>query len=385
MDFSLTDEQELLVDSVNEFADRYFDEEKINAWYDQHGLPESVSRAYLDAGFGYMGIPEEYGGVPCDKVTLGVLTEAVGHATGAVMPFLNNTLAMVGMLEMGNEDQVKMCLDAYEHTGHPIFSLGFSEPAAGSDNAAMTSVTREQADGSFILSGQKTWVTEGEKPPYCLIVAKEEDPDRKNRDMTMWLVPMNLDGIKTAPLVKIGQTIMPFCELYLDNVKLTPDMLVGERKAGFMNMMKNFEMERALIVAQGLGMAQAAMDDAAAYATERITFGMPIARQEMIMYHLTEMEAKLQNTRSLLYKVLWMMDQGKSTQMESALLKYYGAKACTEVASDALQIYAGLGYTTETRLGRIWKDLRGNQIAGGTDEIMVYICGRQLAKRYARK
>ena len=385
MDFNLTDEQELLIDSVNEFAERTFTEEKINQWYDEGGIPVEVSRAYLEAGFGYMGIPEELGGVPTDNVTLGILTEAMGHASGAVMPFMNNTLAMFDMIELGNDEQVAMCLEAYEETGRPIFSLGFSEPAAGSDNANMSTVTKEQADGTFIMNGQKTWVTEGEKQPYCLFVAKEEDPARDNLNMSMWLVPMDTPGVSTAPLHKIGQTVMPFCEIYLDNVKITPDMLVGERGAGFKNLMKNFEMERALVCAQGIGMAQAAMDDAAAYVSERITFNTPIYKQELIQLKLTEMEIALENSRNMLYKTLWKMDNGQSVRIDSALLKYYAAKQCSMVASEALQIYAGLGYTTEVRLGRIWKDLRGNQIAGGTDEIMVYIAGRQLAKKYARK
>lgn len=149
--------------------------------------------------------------------------------------------------------------------------------------------------------------------------------------------------------------------------------------------MKNFEMERCLIIAQCLGCAQAAMDDAAAYVSERSTFGHPIASYQLIQLKLTDMEIALQNTRNMLYKTLWKMDNDEPIRIDSALLKRYGAQQCAMVASEALQIYGGLGYTTETRIGRIWKDLRGHQIAGGTDEIMVYIAGRQLAKAYARK
>lgn len=176
---------------------------------------------------------------------------------------------------------------------------------------------------------------------------------------------------------------MPFCEVYFDDVKVTEDMRVGKEGEGFKNLMKNFEMERCLIVAQCLGCAQAAMDDAAAYVSERQTFGKPIASNQLIMLKLTEMETALQNTRNLLYKTLWKMDQGESIRIDSALLKRYGAQQCTMVADEAIQIYGGLGYTDEVRLGRIQADIRGMRIAGGTDEIMVYIAGRQLAKQYA--
>lgn len=385
MDFSLNDEQELLVDSIKEFCERNLEDRTVNEFYAAHGVSDELIKEYLEAGFGLMGIPEENGGIPCDRVTLGILTEELAHHAGCMLPFLNNTLAMCDMIDFGSPEQVEQCMEVYLETGKPIFSLGFSEPGAGSDNAAMTSVTRKQADGTYILNGQKTWVTQGEAFPYVLAIAKDEDPAPENRSMSMWLIPMDAEGVSTAPLDKLGQQMIPFCEMYFDGVVLTEDMRVGEPGAGFKNLMKNFEMERCLIIAQTLGCAQAAMDDAAAYVSERTTFGKPLSSYQLIQEKLTDMEIALQNTRNMLYKTLWMMDNGESVRIDSALLKRYGAQQCEKVASEALQIFGGLGYTTETRVGRIWKDLRGNQIAGGTDEIMVYIAGRQLAKKYARK
>jgi alkylation response protein AidB-like acyl-CoA dehydrogenase len=385
MDFSFTDEQELLRDSIIEFCDRYVDELQIPDMYASHGVTDEMALAYLEAGFGLMGLPEEYGGIPCDMVTLGLLTEEFAHHAGFAAPFLNATLALCDMVDFGSDEQIKMCFDAYEETGKPIFSLGFSEPGAGSDNSAMSSVTRKQEDGSYILSGQKTWVTNGENFPLVLVIAKDEDPAPDNRSMSMWLLPKEAKGLSTAPLSKIGQQIMPFCEMYFDDVVLTEDMRVGAAGAGFKNLMKNYETERCLIIAQCLGLAQAAMDDAAAYTNERITFGKPISQYQLIQEKLTDMEIALQNTRNLLYKTLWKIDNNESVRIDSALLKRYGATHCTQVANEALQIYGGLGFTTETRLGRIWLDCRGMEIAGGTNEIMVYIAGRQLSKQYARK
>lgn len=383
MDFSYTDEQELLVQSIKEFCERNLDEDKIKEMYANHGMSDELIMAYLDAGFGLMGIPEELGGIPCDRVTLGLLTEEFAHYAGCVTPFLNNTLAMCDMIDFGSEEQVSLCMEEYLKTGKPIFSLGFSEPGAGSDNSAMSATAKKQADGTYILNGQKTWVTQGEVFPYIFVVAKDEDPSRSNPEMSMWLVPIDSEGISTAPLHKIGQQIMPFCEVYFDGVVLTEEMRVGRPGEGFKNLMKNFEMERCLIVAQCLGCAQAAMDDAAAYASQRETFGKPIASNQLIQLKLTEMETALQNTRNMLYRTLWKMDQGYSIRTDSALLKRYGAQECEKVADEALQIYGGLGYTDEVRLGRIHADLRGMRIAGSTDEVMVHIAGRQLAKQYA--
>lgn len=385
MDFGYTDEQELLVDSIKEFCERYTSEEQIRAMYAEHKMSSELTSAWMENGFGLMGIPEEYDGIDTDLVTLGVLTEEFAHYSGCMLPTLNNTLAMRDFIEFGaTPEQIEEAMANYAETGEPIFSLGFSEPGAGSDNQAMTCVTKKQADGTYVLSGQKTWVTQGEVFPNVLVIAKDEDPSRDNKSMSMWLVPKDAAGVSTAPLNKIGQQVAAFCEMYFDGVVLTEDMRIGEAGKGFFNLMKNFEMERCLIVAQCIGTAQAAMDDAAAYVSQRQTFGHDLASYQLIQLKLTEMETALQNSRNMLYKTLWKMDQGESVRIDSALLKRYAAKACTEVASEAMQIYGGLGYTDETRIGRIWTDLRGMQIAGGTDEIMVYIAGRQLAKKYAK-
>lgn len=381
MDFAYTDEQLLLIDSIKEFCARYATEDQIADMYENHAMSDELTLAWMENGFGLMGIPEDLGGIECDLVTLGILTEKFAQYSGALLPTLNNTLAMCDFIDFGaSPEQIESAMAGYLETGKPVFSLGFSEPGAGSDNQAMTSVTRKQGDGTYRLSGQKTWVTQGEVFPNVLVIAKDEDPARDNKAMSLWLVPKDIEGLSVAPLHKIGNKVAPFCEMYFDDVVLTEAMRVGEPGSGFMNLMKNFETERCLIVAQCIGAAQAAMDDAVAYANQRATFGKPIASYQLIQLKLAEMEVALQNSRNLLYKTLWKMDQGDSVRIDSALLKYYAARSCTEVASQAMQIFGGLGYTDELRVGRIWADLRGMQIAGGTDEIMVYIAGRQIAK-----
>ena len=383
MDFALTDEQELLLESVREFCERYFTEPVIKKMYEDHGMPDEIAQAYRDAGFGLMGIPEEYGGIPADKVTLGLMIEELYHRSGCMHILYQNSLTMFDIMEFGTEAQKKAAVDHYMETAWPISSLSISEPGAGSDNRSMTCVTKKQADGTYRLNGQKTWVTMGAQLPYTIVVAKDEDPSHDNAAMSLWFIKMDRKGISTAPLHKIGQQCIPFCEVYFDDVVLTEEDRMGKPGEGFMMLMKNFEVERAFIVAEQVGLAQAALEDAARYANQRIAFGKPIAKQELIQELLTDMEINVQNTRNMLYRTLWKLDNGQSVQLDSALLKRYGCKACFDVADMALQVYAGLGYTQEVRVGRIWADTRGNMFGGGTHEIMAYIAGRQVAKKYA--
>ncbi len=384
MDFNLTVDQELLLESIDEFAERYFDEETVNAMYDNHGIPDEIGEAYRDAGFAFMGLPEEVGGIPCDKLTLGLMTERLYHATGCMTPFMTAMLAVADVAEFGTPEQAELIVEQYNKSGRPVASLALSEPGAGSDNKAMSTYTKRQEDGTYILNGQKTWVTNGGNTPYMLIIAKDEHPAHANESMSLWLVPTDIEGLSTAPLEKIGQQIIPFVDVFFDEVRLTEDMRIGKEGEGFLLLMKNFEIERCLVVAQSLGLAQACMDDAAAYANERYAFGKPIGWNPMIQDMLAEMETILENSRNMLYKTLWQLDQGQSVRVEAALLKRYATVGCTKVADMALEIFAALGYTTASRVGRIWTDLRGNQLAGGTVEIMSYIAGRQILKNYAK-
>lgn len=385
MDYTLTDEQELLLESVREFCERYFTEDVIKEMYETGDMPDEIAEAYRDAGFGLMGIPEEYGGVPCDMVTLGMMIEELYHSSGCNHILYQNSLTAFDIVEFGTPEQIQKYMDAYMETGWPLCSLSISEPGAGSDNRSMSCTAKKQADGTYRLNGQKTWVTMGAKLPYTIVVAKDEDPSRDNDKMSLWMIEMDRAGISTAGLHKIGQQCIPFCEVYFDDVVLTEEDRVGKPGEGFMMVMKNFEVERSLLVAEQLGLAQAAMEDAVAYANQRIAFNKPIANFQMTQEKFTDMEIRLQNTRNMLYKTLWKLDNDESVQLDSALLKRYGCTECFNVADAALSIYGGLGYTTEVRIGRIWADCRGNLFGGGTPEIMAYIAGRQVAKKYAAK
>ena len=381
MDFAMTDEQELLLESVREFCDRYFTEDVIKEMYETGDMPDEIAEAYRDAGFGLMGIPEEYGGIPCDKVTLGMMIEELYHSSGCNHILYQNSLTAFDIVEFGTPEQIQKYMDAYMETGWPLCSLSISEPGAGSDNRNMSCTAKKQDDGTYRLNGQKTWVTMGAKLPYTIVVAKDEDPSRENDKMSLWMIEMDRQGVSTADLHKIGQQCIPFCEVYFDDVVLTEEDRVGTPGEGFMMVMKNFEVERALLVAEQLGLAQAAMEDAVTYANQRIAFNKPIANFQMTQEKLTEMEIRLQNTRNM-YKTLWELDNDISVQLDSALLKRYGCTECFNVADMALSIFGGIGYTTEVRVGRIWADCRGNLFGGGTPEIMAYIAGRQVAKKY---
>ena len=378
MDFSFSEDQELMIDSIKEFAATYFTDEAVKEMYEvHHGVPDEVQDAYRDLGFAFMGLPEEVGGIPATRIDLGILTETLYRATGCMTPFMTAMLAAYDVAEFGSEEQCQLIVDHYEKTGNCFAAMCLSEPGAGSDNMGMTTTTKKQADGTYILKGQKTWVTNGACSSYLVVIAKDEDPARENKNMSLWLVPSDTPGVSTA---------VPFVDVVVDDVVLTEANRLGEAGQGWLLLMKNFEFERCLVVAQGLGLAEAALDDAIDYALDRIAFGKPIADNPRVQDLITESKRTILYTRMMLYLCLWMLDRGMSCNAEVAMLKSESTKTCLKVADNAIEIFGGLGYTEEVRVGRIWKDLRGNALAGGTCEVMDYIAGRAIVNKYrARK
>lgn len=387
MDFQLTDEQELLIESAREYASRYFTDEAVKQAYEvDHHISVEAAMAYREAGFMHLGLPEEVGGVPVDKLTEVLLVEKLHEFTGVTLPFVTDFNTITDVIDFGTKEQQEMIMDAIENVESTCIACSaISEPAAGSDNNAMTCVTKKQPDGTYILNGQKTWVTLAHLSVYTIVVAKDEDPAYENDKYSLWMVPNGIEGYTYGGLEKIGQQIVPFVDCFFDNVVLTEDMRLGEPGEGWKLLMKKLEFERCLVVAQALGQAQAVMNEVGPYCSERICFQKPIGHLSAIQQHLVEMETILDNVRTRLYKVTTMLDQGKSTRLESALLKAYACKNLTKVAEHALSIYAGIGYTKEMSAGRIWNDLKGYEFAGGTNEIMDYIAGRQLVKKYKNK
>ena len=245
--------------------------------------------------------------------------------------------------------------------------------------------TLEVKDGKVYINGQKTFITGAKEYPYMLVLARDPQPKDPKKAFTLWWVDSSKPGIKINPLHKIGWHMLSTCEVYLDNVEVEESDMVGEEGMGFLNVMYNFEMERLINAARSTGFAECAFEDAARYANQRIAFGKPIGHNQMIQEKLALMAIKIDNMRNMVLKVAWQADQHQSLRTSAALAKLYCARTAMEVIDDAIQIMGGLGYTDEARVSRFWRDVRCERIGGGTDEIMIYVAGRQILKDYQNK
>jgi alkylation response protein AidB-like acyl-CoA dehydrogenase len=379
MDFQKTEEQELLLQSLKEFIEQNFPDDYFRTCDREHAYPNEFIKGLTDAGLGLLGLPEEWGGTPVDYPTLVMFCEEVARCTAT--SYLTSYLIYVDdVLAFGTEEQKKVTMDLVSQ-GKPSLCLGISEPQAGSDNSAMTSTATKRGD-KYYINGHKTFITNAPFAPYMLLFTRDLENPKPHSAMTMWFMPMDKKGVKIETLDKIGWNMRPSSEVYLEDVELEEKDIIGEPNKGFFQLMKNFEIERLIMCAGSVGCAQAAFDDAITYARQRVQFGKPIGSYQLIQEKLVNMATKITLMRNFVYQCAWEKEHGMDVRISSALCKRYCSRSGFEVVDDAMQILGGIGYTNDTRISRMWRDLRVSSIGGGTDEIMVYIAGRALMKDY---
>lgn len=385
MDFRKTEEQELLLESIDEFfASGDFDEAYIKKCEEEQKPMTRYRLAAIEAGFGMLAIPEEFGGVEVDTQTLVMVGEKIyshGYPSG-----LSALLQVDDMLKFGSREQQEKVIERLLSGDAMGFCLGISEPQAGSDNSALAA-SFVRKNGKIVINGHKTFCTDADRAKYMLVMTRDftltDVPPKKA--MTTWLIPMDAPGVTVRPMHKVGHRTRSMCEVYLDNVVVEESDMVGEEGKGFMTIMKNFEVERLVVAADSLGIAVCCYNDALQYATQRVQFGKPIGEFQLIQEKLCDMYIKIENMRNMLYKTAWEKDNGMDINVSAALCKLYCAQCGFEVADDAMQILGGIGYTEDHRVARLWRDARMHRIGAGTDQIMVHIAGRALQKEFLKK
>ena len=378
MDFKRTEEQELLLESLATAYERGNLEDYFRECDKNHEFPEKAIQVMVEAGMPALGIPEELGGTEVDLLTQVMVAEEAYALGWPSLCWVNFSTEVDDILAFGNKEQQEIILK-YALEGKKPFTLGFTEPQAGSDSAAMTT-TATKRDGKVYISGNKTFNTSADRAPFMLCVVRSGIDENPYKDFSMYLISMDKPGIKLDRLDKIGNNMCATFEVYLDNVECEEADLVGEEGKGFYQLMKNFEIERTTICAANVGLARCAYDEALNYAAQRIQFGKPIGSYQLIQEKLVDMKIKIENMQNMLYKTAWKKDNGESIAIDSSLLKRYTGKAAFEVIDDALQIMGGIGYVNDCRISRLWRDQRVYRIMAGTEEIMVHTAGRALIK-----
>ena len=385
MDFELSDDYRVLVKTVRDFAERHFTFENVAQWQRDEGLPDEVVRDFVNLDFNGFGVIHRRNHERYDTLAQVLVLEEMARVSGCALPFANDFLNLQIMEQFAGSGEFEFVRARYQDEGRLAFALATSEPQSGSDSLAMSTTVRRSGSG-LVLSGSKMFVSNGEYAPYLLVSAVDETLSSDVRTgLSLWLVPHDAHGVKAYPIEKVGQSLLPFSTVELEDVKVEESWRLHGRRSGVQQLLALFEIGRLFGCASALGLAQAAMEDAMAFAGQRHAFGSSISQFQLVQELFVDMEVSVQNMRSAVYRAACLKDDDadeRRTRLAVALAKRFVPREATKVASDAMQVLGGRGYTRSKRVSSIWQDCRGFQIADGTDQIMVRVAAPLLFEKY---
>ncbi|MFC1414652.1 acyl-CoA dehydrogenase family protein [Streptacidiphilus sp. N1-12] len=375
--FRISEEHEMLRDAVRSLA-----EAKIAPFAaevdEQARFPQEALDALTSSDLHAVHVPEEYGGAGADALATVIVIEEVARvcASSSLIPAVNK-LGSLPVILSGDEALKQKYLTPLA-AGSGMFSYCLSEPDAGSDAAGMK--TRAVRDGDFwVLNGVKRWITNAGVSEYYTVMAVT-DPTQRSKGISAFVVEKGDEGVTFgAPEKKLGIKGSPTREVYLDNVRIPADRIIGAEGTGFATAMKTLDHTRITIAAQALGIAQGALDYAAGYVKERKQFGKAIAEFQGIQFMLADMAMKLEAARQLTYAA------AARSQRNDADLTFFGAAAkcfasdaAMEITTDAVQLLGGYGYTRDYPLERMMRDAKITQIYEGTNQVQRIVMARNL-------
>ena len=376
MDFSFNAEQESFAARVRQFA-----RERVGpraAEIDATGVfPRELVHEAAALGLAGVTIPEAHGGGGRDYVSYALAIEALAlsSATLAVILTVNNSLVAEPLFEFGTPRQHEQWLSKLA-SGQAIGAFALSEEQAGSDAANQRTIARRDATG-YVLSGRKVWVANAEAADVAIVFAKVE-PAAQARTITAFLVPMDSAGLRKTPSDSLGVRGLGCMDLELDGVRVDAAAQLGEAGRGFRVAMRALEGGRVAIAAQALGVGQAALEEALAYARQRIVFGQPLGDFQAIQFQLADLATELEAARVLTWRAADGRDRQPRASVESSMAKLQASEAAHRAADRAMQILASAGYRRGSTIERLFRDVRAAEIYQGTSEVQRMIIAEAI-------
>jgi alkylation response protein AidB-like acyl-CoA dehydrogenase len=376
VDFSFSDEQLMLQDVARRIA-----KEKIAPsaeHFDATGeYPLDNIRLLGENGLMGIEVPVEYGGSGMDPVSsvLAIVEVSAADAAHATIMSVNNSLFCNALLSYGSEAQKQTYVRAIAE-GSAIGAFALTESQSGSDATAMRCRAVKQADGSFLVNGQKSWITSGPVARYIVLFAMT-DPEKGARGITAFMIDTTKPGFgrgKTEP--KLGVRASATCEIEFQDYVASAEDVIGEEGQGFKIAMSLLDSGRIGIASQAVGIARAAYEASVDYVKERKSFGAPIGTFQMIQAKVADMKCKLDAAMLLTLRAAWLKSQGRKFSTEAAVAKLTASEAAMWIAHQAVQIHGGMGYSKEMPLERYFRDAKITEIYEGTSEIQRMVIAR---------
>jgi butyryl-CoA dehydrogenase len=375
--FYLTDEQRMIRDLARKVA-----RERIAphaARYDElEAYPEDSMKAIVESGLFAIWVPEAYGGTDMGGLALALATEEIAYACAATATqYLDQPLGGLPILISGTEAQKKKYLPGLA-TGEILSAYSLSEPGAGSDAASLKTTAVRRGD-HYVLNGSKQWCTNGDHADVITVFATV-DPSKRARGVTAFLVEKGTPGFEVGKKErKLGIRASPTVALHFTDCAIPAGQRLGAEGEGFKIAMSTLDITRPATGAMAVGIAQAALDAAVGYAKERQQFGQPIAAFQGIQFMLADMAMQTHAARLMVHHAARQVDAGiRGNTYEASMAKCWAGDAAMKVATDAVQVFGGYGYTRDFPVERFMRDAKIMQIYEGTNQIQRLIIAKEL-------
>jgi len=382
VDFDFTEDQQLLRNTVREFAESEI-LPHVMKFDESQEFPREITAKAAELGLLGILFPERYGGAGLGYMEYAIAIEELSRVDGSVgiSVAAHNGLCANHIFLFGDDAQREKWLRPLA-TGEWIGGWSLTEPTAGSDAGGTRSTA--VADGDhWILNGAKTFTTHGTVGD-AIVVFAVTDRDKGKHGISAFVIrqgtPVFRPGKKEN---KMGLRASDTSEVIMENCRIPADQLIGRRGEGFIDAMKILDGGRISIAALALGMARGAYGAAAKYATQREQFGRPIAAFQAIQFMLADMATKIDAAALLIYRAAWMKDNGQNVTKESAMAKLFASEIGVEVADKALQIFGGYGYVKDFPVEKFYRDMKLCTIGEGTSEIQRIVIAREILKTFA--
>ncbi|HLR54140.1 MAG TPA: acyl-CoA dehydrogenase family protein [Pseudogracilibacillus sp.] len=368
MDFQLSEEQKMLKNSVRNFVDNEI-MPYISEWDKQGSYNPAINQKLADLGLMGVCIPEKYGGSGMDYNSLAIVCEELerGDTTFRTAVSVHIGLNSMSLLQWGTEEQKQKYL-VPQAKGEKLAAFGLTEPGAGSDVAAMQSTATKEGD-HYILNGSKTWISLCDQADHFLVFAYT-DKSKKHKGISAFIIERNWEGFSSKGIEgKLGIRAGNTGEIFMDNVKVPAENLVGEEGEGFKIAMGSLDNGRFTVAAGAVGQIEACKEASIDYCHERETFGKPIGQHQLVQQMIAKMEAGLQMSRLLVFRAGELKNAGKRNTRETSLAKWQACDFANEAANDAVQIHGAYGYSNEYPVERYLRNSKAPVIYEGTREV----------------
>lgn len=379
MDFGLTPDQLEIRELAMKFA-RNDMMPKAQEFDEKASMPLEILKKAWELGLVNTCIPTEYGGNGFTAIDSIIITESLAYGCmGMNTAIMANDLALLPIVIGGNEEQKKRFLTPFTES-YKIAAFCLTEPANGSDAAGIKTTIKEDGD-DVVINGNKMWISNAGYADVFVLYGTS-DASLKHKGITCVVIEKGTPGIEVGKKEdKMGHRCSDTRAVTFNNVRVPKINVLGGMNQGWKIAMKTLDHSRPMVAASAVGGAQCAFDHAVKYAKERVQFNVPISQHQAIQFMIADMAMKIEASRLLVYKAAWLLDNGLPNTQLASFSKAFAADSCMQIATDAVQIYGGYGYSKEYPVEKIMRDAKLIQLYEGTSQIQRLVIAKEIFSR----